>query len=121
VARKLKTIGAAAFVGVAILFLLAVVYMHAEFPKSENAELAECLEHVQNEMDEQEVDAIFRNFGSRRVDEERVRTMDGQTLFRVSSYFKIYERGGKEGDYFGEVFFDYFGKVVGKQAGYWWK
>ena len=75
---------------------------------------------VENEMTEGEVDEIFGGYHSSKYEEERhSNPRDAKALLRPSSFTKSYvkKEDAIEGDYFVEVFLDYFGRVVGKNIG----
>ena len=77
-------------------------------------EMLQRLERVQNEMTEEEVDEIFEGYKPTRVDEEQTYSINSKPLIRVSNYSKEYLGHDDIGGYTGVVYFDYFGRVVGK-------
>jgi hypothetical protein len=83
-------------------------------------ELKNKCSQIEDEMTEAEVDAIFADYQSSKTEMEQEFTARGEKLKRPSSFMKIYDsKGAVEGDYFVDVYFDYFGRVVGKHIGEW--
>jgi hypothetical protein len=75
---------------------------------------------IEDEMTEAEVDAVFAGYQSSKTAVEREFTNHGKKLKRPSSFFKTYDRKGSiEGEFFVQVYFDYFGRVVGNEIGEW--
>jgi hypothetical protein len=78
---------------------------------------------VENEMTEQEIDIIFAGMEvSKEEGQVFAQTTDngtfmsgGQRPLRPASWLKTYLKQPAEGHYAADIYFDYFGKVVGKK------
>ena len=96
--------------------LLAAFFLHAGQQKKYPPELQELVDRynqIDEEMTEEQVDAILSGYQSGTTDE--IRESDDQVFKRKSSYSKTYYKSGaEEGDHVLRVFLDQDRYVVGK-------
>jgi hypothetical protein len=115
-----KTI-AAIILGLVVLICVVVgttyLVRRSQYPP-ELHEFVARYNQIAEDMREEKVDAILGGYPSSTVQEERMSSPGGD-LPRLSVKTKMFsdKPNANESDYFIEVYFDYFGRVVGKRLG----
>jgi hypothetical protein len=80
--------------------------------------LLEKYNQVQDDMTEDEVDAVFEGYRGSKVAEVRGGTIQGTELPRLSKFIKFYVKESMgEGDFQVGIYFDDAGYVIGKGIG----